>query len=173
MTKQAYQLDGKLCPNCQSSGPLLLNPSDDFSVNEDGSLKFPDGVWGLDIGCECSCCGFSARMEDFCIWVEVTGERRAQIVASLSKSQDDRSQTQTTDTATTTDSLIPDRVRRCQKVITKYSDENTFTNLVDMLADAMHWCDANGEDFHYALCVAGKHFVAELNDEQTEERRLP
>ena len=33
--------------------------------------------------------------------------------------------------------------------------------------------DANGEDFHYALCVAGKHFVAELNDQQTEERRLP
>lgn len=37
----------------------------------------------------------------------------------------------------------------------------------------MHWCDANGEDFHYALCVAGKHFIAELNDEQTDERRLP
>ena len=37
----------------------------------------------------------------------------------------------------------------------------------------MHWCDANGEDFHYALCVAGKHFIAELNDEHTDERRLP
>ena len=51
--------------------------------------------------------------------------------------------------------------------------DNPQERLVALLADAMHWCDANGEDFHYALCVAGKHFVAELNDEQTEERRLP
>ena len=35
------------------------------------------------------------------------------------------------------------------------------------------WCDESGEDFHYALCVAGKHYLAELNDEQTEERRMP
>jgi hypothetical protein len=73
----------------------------------------------------------------------------------------------------TTDLLIPQRVKRCDDAITGYSDDNSFISLIDLLADAMHWCDANGEDFHYALCVAGKHFVAELNDEQTEERRLP
>ena len=73
----------------------------------------------------------------------------------------------------TGDLLIPKRVRRCQKAIAGYSDESDGISLIDLLADAMHWCDANGEDFHYALCVAGKHFVAELNDEQTEERRLP
>lgn len=47
------------------------------------------------------------------------------------------------------------------------------TVMIDLLADAMHWCDASGEDFHYALCVAGKHYIAELNDEQTQERRMP
>jgi len=36
----------------------------------------------------------------------------------------------------------------------------------------MHFCDESGEDFHYALCMAGKHYLAELNDEQTEERRM-
>jgi hypothetical protein len=73
----------------------------------------------------------------------------------------------------TTDLLLSQRVKRCQAALERYSDENSFITLIDLLADAMHWCDANGEDFHYALCVAGKHFVAELNDQQTEERRLP
>ena len=26
-----------------------------------------------------------------------------------------------------------------------------FINLIDFLADAMHWCDAKGEDFHTDL----------------------
>ena len=69
--------------------------------------------------------------------------------------------------------VLLQRVEKCELALARYSDDNPFTNLVDLLADAMHWCDANGEDFHYALCLAGKHFVAELNDQQTEERRLP
>ncbi len=63
-----------------------------------------------------------------------------------------------------TDRLIPQRVRRCESAIDGYSDESRITSLIDLLADAMHWCDAHGEDFHYALCVAGRHFLAELND---------
>jgi len=59
--------------------------------------------------------------------------------------------------------LIPQRVERCQTALSRYSDDNPFIGLIDLLADAMHWCDATGQDFHYALCVAGKHFVAELN----------
>jgi hypothetical protein len=66
-----------------------------------------------------------------------------------------------------------DRAARCRQAITAYSDDDRFVCLIDLLADAMHWCDANGEDFHYALCVAGKHYLAELNDEPTEERRAP
>ena len=73
----------------------------------------------------------------------------------------------------TTDTLIPERVERCGKTLTGYSDEDRFICLIDFLADAMHWCKANGEDFHYALCVAGRHYLAELNEEQTDERRMP
>ena len=73
----------------------------------------------------------------------------------------------------TNDVLIPQRVQRCQSALVRYSDGGPLISLIDILADAMHWCDANGEDFHYALCVAGKHFIAELNDSQTDERRLP
>jgi hypothetical protein len=65
------------------------------------------------------------------------------------------------------------RVDRFQHAITAYSDDDDQSSLVDLLADAMHWCDANSQGFHYALCVACKHYLAELNDEQTEERRLP
>jgi hypothetical protein len=65
------------------------------------------------------------------------------------------------------------RATRCERVLSAYSDDDAFTNLTDLLADAMHWADATGQDFHYALCLAGKHYVAELNDEQLDERRLP
>jgi len=47
------------------------------------------------------------------------------------------------------------------------------TNLIDFLADAMHGCDANDQNFHDARCVAGKHFLAELYDQPIKERRLP
>jgi hypothetical protein len=73
----------------------------------------------------------------------------------------------------TTDTTIPERVKRCRKALTGYSDDDRFICLIDLLADAMHWCDANGEDFHYALAVAGKHYLHELNDEPTDERRMP
>jgi hypothetical protein len=73
----------------------------------------------------------------------------------------------------TTDAFTRERVERCRKALGGYSDDDRFVCLIDLLADAMHMCDADGEDFHYALCVAGKHYLAELNNEQTEERRLP
>ena len=44
--------------------------------------------------------------------------------------------------------------------------------LVDLLANAMHWCDANREDFHFALAQACRHYINELNDEQHDECRL-
>lgn len=51
--------------------------------------------------------------------------------------------------------------------------EDPFTFIIDLLADAMHWYDANSETFAYALAVAGTHYLAELNGQQTEERRMP
>jgi hypothetical protein len=67
---------------------------------------------------------------------------------------------------------ISERAKRCREALIGYANDSLFTNLVDLLADAMHYCDASGEDFHYALCVAGKHYLAECNEEPTEERRM-
>jgi hypothetical protein len=65
------------------------------------------------------------------------------------------------------------RANHCRKALAAYANDDTFTNLVDFLTDAMHWCDSTNEDCHYALCIACKHYLAELNDEQTEDRRMP
>ena len=73
----------------------------------------------------------------------------------------------------TGDASIPQRVDRCDAVLRQYSDDEVFSSLIDLLTDAMHWCDAAGEDFHYALCLAGKHYVAELNDQPIAERKRP
>jgi hypothetical protein len=73
----------------------------------------------------------------------------------------------------TGDASIPQRVDRCDAVLRHYSDDGVFTSLIDFLADAMHWSDATGEDFRYALCLAGKHYVAELNDQPIAERKRP
>jgi hypothetical protein len=68
--------------------------------------------------------------------------------------------------------------QRCNRVevaltsLREEYDDDLPTTLIDLLADAMHWCAANGEDFGYALAVAGRHYIQELNDEQTDERRL-
>jgi hypothetical protein len=71
------------------------------------------------------------------------------------------------------------RAGRCQQAITAYSDDDTYTNLVDFLADAMHYCHVNGDSFRDALDTAVMHFEAEisgddisddLNQEVTNER---
>jgi hypothetical protein len=54
-----------------------------------------------------------------------------------------------------------------------YEDNDLATNLTDILCDAMHWCDQNGEDFYLLLATACRHYIDELNDEQTHERRMP
>jgi hypothetical protein len=73
----------------------------------------------------------------------------------------------------TSDATIQGRAERCREALIGYANDGLFTNLIDLLADAMHFCDESGEDFHYALCVAGRHYLAELNDKQTDERRMP
>jgi hypothetical protein len=75
-----------------------------------------------------------------------------------------------------------ERAVRCQEAITSYSDDDTYTNLVDFLADAMHWCHVNGHGFHDALDTARMHFDAErtgddiledFNNQVTNERTKP
>lgn len=63
------------------------------------------------------------------------------------------------------------RAARCNEVLSAYSTDDTFTNLIDLLTDAQHWCDCTGQDFHIALAQACRHYINELNDEQHDERR--
>ena len=65
-----------------------------------------------------------------------------------------------------------DRARRSAGAIEAYSDDDTRTNLVDFLADAMHWCHLNGHCFEDVLDTARMHFEAEITEE-TEERSNP
>jgi hypothetical protein len=64
------------------------------------------------------------------------------------------------------------RSNRFEEVVIVYGDDEPDTNLIDLLADAMHWCDHTGRDFHIALAQACRHYIHELNDQQQDERRL-
>jgi hypothetical protein len=54
------------------------------------------------------------------------------------------------------------RVERCDQLLRDYSDDLRESNLIDLLADAMHWCQAKGEDFDKSLELARTHHVAEV-----------
>jgi hypothetical protein len=71
------------------------------------------------------------------------------------------------------EAAIQRRVERCDLALRYYSGDGLVTSLIDLLADARHWCDATGEDFEEILCLAGKHYAAEHNDQQLDERRMP
>ncbi len=76
-----------------------------------------------------------------------------------------------------------ERAIRCQQAMTAYSDDDTYTNLVDFLTDAMHFCHVQGHSFHDALDTARMHFDAEMtgddilhdfnHNQPTEERKEP
>jgi hypothetical protein len=54
-----------------------------------------------------------------------------------------------------------ERATRYEKAIAGYSDDDSYTNLIDYLADAMHFCHLNGHSFTEALETAVMHFDAE------------
>jgi hypothetical protein len=58
------------------------------------------------------------------------------------------------------------RVDRCDKALHAYSDDLPESNLIDFMADAMHWCQAKGHGFDKALAMARAHFDVET---QTRE----
>jgi hypothetical protein len=75
-----------------------------------------------------------------------------------------------------------ERADRCQDAITAYSDDDNYTNLVDFLADMLHFCQFNGHSFPDALDTARMHFDAEINGDDilddfnhqpTNERNRP
>ena len=58
------------------------------------------------------------------------------------------------------------RAARCLKAMRRYgSDDSPYTGLIDLLADAMHWCRQQGHDFPGLLDRASEHFSAEVLDE--------
>ncbi len=42
--------------------------------------------------------------------------------------------------------------------------------LIDLLADALHWCDFSGEDFHRCLTTACAHYHVERFGEPLRDR---
>jgi uncharacterized protein YcgI (DUF1989 family) len=64
------------------------------------------------------------------------------------------------------------RADRCERALSAYSADDSFTNLVDFIADAMHWADSTGQDFHIAFAQACRHYINELNNQQQDERRM-
>lgn len=63
------------------------------------------------------------------------------------------------------------RANNAEQAIRRYCDDLPESNLIDLLADAMHWCDHTGRDFHITLAQACRHYIHELNDDQKDERR--
>jgi hypothetical protein len=58
------------------------------------------------------------------------------------------------------------RAARCQKAMRRYgTDSSPYTCLIDLLADAMHWCRLKDHDFHHLIDRASQHFAAEVFDE--------
>ena len=55
-----------------------------------------------------------------------------------------------------------ERAFRCEQAITAYSDDDPYSNLVDFLADAFHWCRLNGHSLADAFETAVMHFEAEM-----------
>ena len=59
-----------------------------------------------------------------------------------------------------------ERVARCEAALARYNDEyDTAANLIDLLADARHWCDLHGRSFWDLDGVAHGHYLAELAPE--------
>lgn len=57
------------------------------------------------------------------------------------------------------------RARRCATALRRYgSDGADPGHLIDLLADARHWCDAHDEDFAALDRVAYEHYVTEMHD---------
>lgn len=59
------------------------------------------------------------------------------------------------------------RAKRLTQVLRHYDTDNTDAGcLIDLLADARHWCDRHGECFGDLDRVAHDHYLAELWDER-------
>ena len=59
------------------------------------------------------------------------------------------------------------RAMRVEHVLTWCKDWGSRREgLIDLLTDARHWCDRNGESFATLDRLACQHYIAELNHEE-------
>jgi hypothetical protein len=58
----------------------------------------------------------------------------------------------------------PIRAAACDMLLEHYGDDDPADRLVDMLADARHWCDLNGQSFWELDRRAHKHYLAEIDE---------
>lgn len=57
-----------------------------------------------------------------------------------------------------------DRTLRCHSVLTVYNDEDDLpATLIDLLADARHWCNTHGENFAELSRIAYEHYLQECH----------
>ena len=55
------------------------------------------------------------------------------------------------------------RSKVCYSILKEYAADEPETNLADLLADAMHWCDQTGNSFDELLERAKNHHFCEIN----------
>ena len=55
------------------------------------------------------------------------------------------------------------RANRLDNILPLYPDDQ-HANLIDLLADTMHWCNFNDVDFDDVLRTVRMHFEAESNE---------
>jgi hypothetical protein len=61
------------------------------------------------------------------------------------------------------------RAMRIGHVLTWCKDwDSGREGLIDLLADARHWCDRHGEDFAALDRMAYQHYLAEINPNEGE-----
>lgn len=61
------------------------------------------------------------------------------------------------------------RAKQLAEVLRQYATDDTDAgSLIDLLTDARHWCDRNGECFGDMDRIAHDHYLAELSDELTK-----
>lgn len=62
--------------------------------------------------------------------------------------------------------LICQRLERCRQALSAYTQDNTTTGLIDLLADAQHWCRLKDVSFEELLATARRHFDQEHATDQ-------
>jgi hypothetical protein len=138
--KQPYHLKDYTCPKCQSKGPFLLDTDDAFTYCDDGTLRFPEGAWGLEIGCDCSACGFVGDLESFVEWVEVIGEEREACIREIRRLHGPFL-------------VAAKQAQRelFEQMIAGYGSIFAESAVMDLLFESMQWADRHGHSFRTLL----------------------